>query len=87
MGSRCVFLLWELIDNGQLSEDYVNSLMTRRDLLLHFSHGIMNSLGIPKMPHEQIMHLIALMESTNTRNVQDLFRSIQSNSRLSNISF
>ena len=78
-GSRCTFLLWELAERGRFSEDYVsNFLLIRRQSQIPlafqrcFNHGVMNSLGIPKIPNEQIIHLLALAESTNSHNWDEL---------------
>jgi len=69
-GSRCAFLLFELIESGRFSEDYVSDFLPptpRSELPLsfqfHFNHGVMNSLGVPKRPNELIIHHFALGES------------------------
>ncbi len=78
-GSRCTFLFWELVERGRFSEDYVTSFLPTRagsEIPLNFqqcfNHGVMNSLGIPKAPHEQVIHLLALIESTRSRNPDEL---------------
>ena len=78
-GSRCTFLFWELIERGRFSEDYVsNFLPIRRQSQVPlsfqqcFNHGVMNSLSIPKIPNEQIIHLLALAESTGAGNWDEL---------------
>lgn len=82
-GSRCAFLLWEKINQGRISENYVSNFVTIQNdqfafrlvpfnFQFHFNHGVMNSLGVPKIPNEQWVHLLALIESTDSHNPEEL---------------
>lgn len=66
-GSRCAFLFFELLENGRFSEDYISNIMNRDPIPYQFqycmNHGLMNSLGIPKLPNELLIHLYILDES------------------------
>jgi len=78
LGSRCAFLLWKLIERGRFSENYLSNYATIENQRLtnvrsiplefqvHFNHGVMNSLGISKIPNEQWIHLVLLKESTRS---------------------
>ena len=91
-GSRCAFLFWELVEKGRFREEFTSSFLqcidsthyrfnpTSIPLLfqLCFNHGIMNSLGISKIPNEQLIHLEALIESTKSSNPQELCEWIKS---------
>jgi hypothetical protein len=82
-GSRCAFLLWEKIDQGRYPEDYLSDFAAIQNgqnalhripfnFQFHFNHGVMNSLGVPKIPNEQWIHLLALIESTRSHNFEEL---------------
>ncbi len=89
LGSRCTFLVWELIKKGRIPENYLSDYRifekqifrgfrgTPLQFQAHFNHGLMNSLGIHKMPNEQWIHLLLLKESTQSRNVEELCRWIR----------
>lgn len=94
-GSRCAFLFWELVERGRFSKELASSFLHWHDsthfairypipfhFQFHFSHGIMNSLGIHKIPNEQLIHLAALIESTKSSNPQELCEWIKNNSML-----
>ena len=88
-GSRCAFLAWEEIENGHFPESYFNQasiLKSARgavakraplEFQTHLSHGVINSLGIPKNPDERAILIRNLMNATNTRTKQDLIKWIQ----------
>jgi hypothetical protein len=88
-GSRCAFLAWEEIENGRFPERYFNQasiLKSARgavakrvplEFQTHFSHGVINSLGIPKNPDETAILIRNLMNATNSRTKQDLIKWIQ----------
>lgn len=91
-GSRCAFLFWDLVERGRLKEKYVSdfyplSAETWTPFVFQwcFNHGVMNSLNIPKIPNEQIIHLKALMESTKTKNIKKLFQNIRASPKLSQL--
>lgn len=99
-GSRCAFLFWDLVEKGRLKEDYISDVLLRLEpnvlpqfhkvpLVFQqcFNHGVMNSLGVPKRPNEQMMHLISLMESTDTKNIKKLFQKIRIDPYLSQLRF
>ena len=83
-GSRYAFLFWEKIDEGRIPDNYLTDYRVIENqrlgafrfiplhFQLHFSHGVMNSLGIPKRPNEQWIHLLGLIESTGSRTSQQL---------------
>lgn len=91
-GSRCVFLFWELVEKGRFNEEFASSFLKWIDSTRYefnpaslsfvfqicFNHGIMNSLGIHKIPNEQLIHLTALIESTRSSNAQELCEWIKS---------
>lgn len=96
LGSRCAFLLWELIDRGRASEDYFSTLLEITDNQFRlidiplqfqwcFNHGVMNSIGVKKQPNEQVVHLLALMESTGSSNAEELCRRILAHPIMSRI--
>jgi hypothetical protein len=43
----------------------------------HLSHGLMNSIGIPKSPDEIAIYIRNLMDSTNSRTKQELIDWLQ----------
>ncbi len=68
LGSRCAFLAWELIESGRLPEEYFSDFLLREnesivgkkkipfEFQFHFTHGLMNSLGISEFPNEPFLH-------------------------------
>jgi hypothetical protein len=80
LGSRSVFLFWELVERGRFTEEFASDFLHWLDSTHYrfnssaipfvfqfcFSHGVMNSLGIHKIPNEQLIHLMALIESTKS---------------------
>lgn len=64
-GSRCAFLFWDLIEKGRFPEELASNYLRWTDSTHFelreaiftfqscFSHGIMNSLDISKIPNEQ----------------------------------
>lgn len=90
-GSRCAFLAWELIESGRFPEDYFsnalagqnqNGLLFRKipfEFQTHFNHGVMNSLGVLKMPTEQAIHINHLMDSTGCKTKAELIAWLQQN--------
>ena len=88
-GSRCAFLAWEEIENGRFPESYfkqasilksARGAVAKRGPLefqTHFSHGVINSLGIPENPDETAILIRNLMNATNSRTKQDLIKWIQ----------
>ena len=91
-GSRCAFLAWELIENERFPEEYFSDFYIREDdegtivkqipvkFQTHFNHGVMNSLGISKYPNEALIHLHLLMNSTKSKNRQELIDWIEKRS-------
>lgn len=90
-GSRCAFLSWELIENKRFTEEYFsqfyvgeneNGIIVRQiplEFQTHFNHGVMNSLGIPKYPNERFIHLNHMLDSTGSKNKQELIKWLQEN--------
>ena len=88
-GSRCAFLAWELIENGRFPESYFSQasvLKSSRGVVAkkvpmefqtHLSHGVMNSLGIPKTPDERAILIRNLMDSTNSKTKEELISWLQ----------
>lgn len=91
LGSRCAFLIWELVENGRFSEEYFSRAcvglpqggfgfeQVPSEFQFHFNHGVMNSLGIPKAPDELFIHINNIMDATNSRTKQKLIRWLQEN--------
>jgi hypothetical protein len=89
-GSRCAFLLWDLIDSGKFPNEFAGTYLrwtsaTTFDVnvavftfLSCFSHGVMNSLDVPKIPDEQWLLLSSLMESTKSSYSTQLCKWIRS---------
>lgn len=89
LGSRCAFLAWRLIESERFSEEYFSDFYMGKDdkgttvkqipveFQRHFNHGVMNSLGIRKYPNEALIHLNLLMDSTKSRNKQELIDWIE----------
>lgn len=89
-GSMCAFLLWERVGKERLQKVYfgdypiiqnqrligVNSVPL--NFQMHFIHGMLNSLGIPKQPNEEWLHLFALLESTGCHSPEELCKWIKS---------
>lgn len=90
-GSRCAFLAWELVESkrfpeGHFSQFYVGEnekgIIARQiplEFQTHFNHGVMNSLGIPKYPNERFIHFNHMLDSTNSKNKQELIKWLQEN--------
>jgi len=88
-GSRCAFLFWDLLETNRFSDELTSSFLHWIDsthfelkpmpfyFQLCFSHGLMNSLGISKIPNEQIIHLASLKESTRSSTSEELFERIK----------
>jgi hypothetical protein len=80
-GSRCAFLAWKLIENGRFQVQYFDNVVGLNTVpfqfQFHFNHGIMNSLGIPKKPNELFIHVIAIMDATNTKSKRDLINWLE----------
>jgi len=88
-GSRCAFLFWEMVEKGRFPEEFASSYLRWSDSTHFelnptaftfqscFSHGVMNSLDISKIPNEQWLHLAALIESTKSSNPQELCKWIE----------
>lgn len=88
-GSRCAFLFWELVERGRFSEQLTSSFLKWIDqsnfvidtptahFQFCFNHGLNNSLGISKIPNEQLIHLSALIESTRSSSPQELQKWIE----------
>jgi hypothetical protein len=84
-GSRCAFLFWQMVEKGRFPEEYLSGCLTFSNsepsglnvvpfnFQSHFYHGIMNSLGVPKIPHELLLHLLAIIESKHFHSQEDLF--------------
>jgi len=91
LGTRCVFLFWELVDKGRFKEEFASDFLKWIDLnryeyspssipfvfQLCFSHGLMNSLGVSKIPNEQLLRLMALIESTKSSSTEELYEWIK----------
>ena len=67
-GSRCAFLAWKLIESGRFPEEYFSDFWLKEngkdvgakkspfEFQFHFTHGLINSLGISKYPNEAFLH-------------------------------
>jgi hypothetical protein len=90
-GSRCAFLAQELIENKRFPEKYFSRFYVGEnekgivasqiplEFQIHFNHGVMNSLSIPKYPDERLVHIHNLMNSTNSKTKQELIQWLQDN--------
>jgi hypothetical protein len=89
-GSRCAFLAWELIESERFPEEYFSHFLGETDkgivakqipfeFQTHFNHGVMNSLGIMKVPNERLIHFSQMLDSTGSRNKQELIEWLQKN--------
>lgn len=86
-GSRCTFLFWDLVDKGRFGEELTSSFyplsvskvqsLKSFNFQFSFNHGLMNSLGISKVPDEQFIHLGALIETTKSSNADELCKWIR----------
>lgn len=90
-GTRCVFLFWELVEKGRFKEEFADNFLQWINSNQYrfnpssipfvfqwcFSHGVMNSLGVSKIPNEQLLHLAALIESTKSSSPQELYEWIK----------
>ena len=93
-GSRCAFLFWEMAERGRFPEEFASSYLRWTDSTHFelntaiftfqscFSHGVMNSLDVSKIPNEQWLHLAALIESTKSSNPQELCKWIENQPNL-----
>lgn len=89
-GSRCAFLLWDLIDNGRFPNEYGGTYLRWTspttfeinqnvfNFLSCFSHGVMNSLDVSKIPDEQWLRLSSLLGSTNSSYPSQLCKWVRS---------
>jgi hypothetical protein len=73
LGGRCAFLAWELIEKGRFPAEYLADAEFR----FHFNHGVMNSLGIPKIPDELLIHVNNIMDATKSPTKQELIKWLQ----------
>jgi hypothetical protein len=84
-GSRCAFLFWELLSQGRFPENYTSNFIRvvgqqfaivkiPFEFQYHFNHGVMNSLGVPKIRQEQWIHMQALLESTGCKSPTALYK-------------
>jgi hypothetical protein len=84
-GSRCAFLFWELLSQGRFPENYTSDfrrVINQQHAIVkvpfnfqwHFNHGVMNSLSVPKLPNEQWIHMMALIESTGSKSPTALYK-------------
>jgi len=88
-GSRCAFLAWGLVESGRFPEEYFSNFYIGEndkgsvvkkipvEFQTYFNHGVMNSLGISKYPNEALIHLNNLMDSTKSKNKQELINWIE----------
>ncbi len=89
-GSRCAFLAWRLVENGRFRELLFSNAIAGQnengswrfnqvplEFQIHFNHGVMNSLGVCKVPTEQLIHLNHLMDSSGCHTKQALIEYIQ----------
>jgi hypothetical protein len=93
-GSRCAFLAQELIESNRFPKEYFsrfyvgeneNGIIARQipaEFQIHFNHGVMNSLSIPKYPDEKLVHINNLMDSTNSKTKQELIEWLQNNLKI-----
>lgn len=92
-GTRCTFLFWELAEKGrfpeQFTSDFLHWLDSNHFIIENanafsfqscFNHGVMNSLGISKIPNEQLIHLGMLIESTKSSSPEQLCEWIKNQS-------
>ena len=94
IGSRCAFLIWDLIEKERIPQNYLSNFYRENNILQipfqfqqHFSHGLMNSLGIYKYPNEQILHLTLLFECMKSKNIDELYIKLKQDKILQNIRF
>lgn len=91
LGSRWAFLAWQLIEDGRFPVEYFSSAcvglpqggfrfeQVPSEFQFHFNHGVMNSLGIPKVPDELFIHINNIMDATGCRNKEALINWLQRN--------
>ena len=77
LSSRLTFLTWKLIESGRFPEEYFSSFYIEEnnkeiavkripfEFQMHFSHGLMNSIGIQKYPNEAYVHMSVLLRILN----------------------
>jgi len=85
------FLLGSLIESKRFPEGYFSQFYMGEnekgiiakqipfEFQTHFNHGVMNSLGIPKYPNERFVHFNHMLDSTNSKNKQELIKWLQEN--------
>lgn len=81
-GSRCAFLFWKLVETGRFEESLTSSFypfqianeesIRATNFQRSFSHGLMNSLGISKIPDELLIHISAIIEYSGASSVEEL---------------
>jgi hypothetical protein len=78
-GSRCAFLLWDLVEKGRIEESWVsdyypltNQTVDQFNFQQSGIHGLMNSLGIDKRPNELLIHLFCVITMTESHNFDEL---------------
>lgn len=76
-GSRCAFLFWDLVKKERLKAGYISDFeITKTDppwvFQQCFNHGVMNSLGISKVPNELKIHIAQLVEATKSKTITEL---------------
>ncbi len=93
VGARCAFLIFDLIEIGRIPKEYIDPFLVGNEInnksfefQQHFLHGLCNSLAINKIPNEQILHLMSLLESTHTKNIHEFYEQ-NKESLLSQFSF
>lgn len=89
-GSRCAFLLWDLVERGRFPDEFAGTYLRWTsattfevnpnvfNFLSCFNHGVMNSLDVSKTPDEQWLRLSSLMESTESSYPTQLCKWIRS---------
>jgi hypothetical protein len=80
---------WRLIENERFPELYFSSACIGKtengfifnqipyDFQIHFNHEVMNSLGTPKVPTEQIIHINHMIDSTRSKSKKELIDWLQ----------
>ena len=79
-GSRCAFLLWDLIEKGRIKQSWVSDfwpVLTEKKLVpLDFqqsvNHALWNSLSVPKKPNELFIHLFLFIQLAELHNMDEL---------------
>lgn len=75
----CLSFFLDLVEKGRFKEDYVSNFYPLKpetqvpfNFQFHSNHGMMNSLGVPKIPNEFFIHLNAMMDATQSKDISDL---------------